>query len=405
MMSDGGAVESEGSAPLTGMSGAIAVARQVVALVAASDVALLRIQTPPLPAAKLRAALPNLVETQLLGEPSDCVVVAGGMSDGLRTVAVVRRDWLELLTGTLTAFGARRIAAWPAQSCLPVQPRRQDKPGGVIAAVGGQDDCIDVMLRFPGQEGFGLAIAPDPNLAGGRAPHETAAREVVQALDALAPGVPITLHVPQAALRAYREASGSAAAQRIEVLADDWPRWVGAARGAALDLTARLGAGRGAGMDWKAWRWPLGLAAAVLVINAAALNIDWWRMKGEADSLRADMVRMYRSAYPKETVIIDPAAQMRQRIALARRDAGLPAPDDFAAISTAFGEAWSGIAAGKAAPAVAAIEYRERSLFVRFNPGGEAPMQRMKAALAARNLSLEPVSAQPAAVWRIRSAR
>ena len=161
-------------------------------------------------------------------------------------------------------------------------------------------------------------------------------------------------------------------------------------------------------MDWRAWRWPLALAAAVLVINAAALNIDWWRMKDEANSLRATMIQIYKSAYPKETVILDPVAQMQQKIAIARRDSGLVAPDDFMAITAALGEACAAIATmpGKTAPAIAALEYRERSLFVRLEPDAEAPTQQIKAALALRNLSLDLAPAQSnAVVWQIRSAQ
>src|ERR1019366_4158376 len=100
--------------------------------------------------------------------------------------------------------------------------------------------------------------------------------------------------------------------KRINVSADNWSRWIAGASVTTLDLMAGLGAGTGSKLDWRPWRWPLALAAAVLVINTTALNIDWWRMKGETNSLRAAMIQIYKSAYPKESVIIDPIAQMQQ---------------------------------------------------------------------------------------------
>ena len=403
LVSHGGSIEREGATPLSDLSGTAAKAQRVVLLLAASDVALLRVQVPPLSAARLRAALPNLVETQLLIDPSGCAVVAGGLSGGLRTIAVVQRAWLELLTKTLIAFGVRQISALPAQLCLPYQP------GSVTAAINEQDAGIEVTLRLSEQEGIGLAIEPVPSVAEGdegREQHEASAHEVIRTLCAVVPEAPITLYVPQSAVRIYLEAISHTAAlsKRISVSADNWPRWIAGAHGTALDLMTGLGMAASSRLDWRAWRWPLGLLVAALAINAAALNVDWWRMKSEANSLRAVMIQVYKSAYPKESVIIDPIAQMRQKIAAAKRDSGLPSPDDFTAISAVFGEAWISVMPGKPGLAIAALEYRERSLFVRFKPNVEAPAQQMKAALAERNLSLDLVPGQ-SAVWQIRSTK
>lgn len=432
LVSHGSAIERQGTAPLSELSDTIAKSQRVVLLLAASDVTLLHVQVPPLSSARLKAALPNLVEDQLITDPADCVVVSGGLSDGLRTVAVVQRAWLAILAKTLIAFGARHIAALPAQLCLPYQSGQtgqSDQPGSVTAAIndrndGDQNADIDMTLRLSEQDGIGLAISVDQN--------ETATHEVIRTLCAVIPEAPITLYVPQSTVRAYQEAVNDPLAlnqgaqnkatlnKRINVSADNWSRWIAGASVTTLDLMAGLGAGTGPKLDWRPWRWPLALAAAVLVINTVALNIDWWRMKGETNALRAAMIQIYKSAYPKESVIIDPIAQMQQKIAAAKRNSGLAAPDDFTAITAAFGEAWSStvVAAGKTT-AIAALEYRERSLFVRLKPvlshpevskgegpGSEAPTQQMKAALAKHDLALDLAPEQSgAAVWKIRSAK
>jgi general secretion pathway protein L len=414
LVSHGSAIERQGMAPLSDLSDTVAKSQRVVVLLAASDVTVLRLQVPPLSSARLKAALPNLVEDQLIADPAECVVVAGGLSDGLRTVAVVQRTWLDLLAKTLIAFGARHIAALPAQLCLPYQSDQSGQPDSVTAAIndrndGDQNANIDMTLRLSEQDGIGLAISVGQN---GKATHE-----VIQTLCAVIPEAPITLYVPQSLVRAYQEVVNDTIAlnKRINVSADNWSRWIAGANVTTLDLMAGLGAGIGPKLDWRPWRWPLALAAAVLVINAAALNIDWWRMKGETNSLRAAMIQIYKSAYPKESVVIDPIAQMQQKIAAAKRDSGLAAPDDFTAIMAAFGEAWSSavVAAGKTT-AIAGLEYHERSLFVRLKPllsrvegsGGEAPTQQMKAALAKRDLALELAPEQSGAViWQIRSAK
>ena len=398
LVSQGKAIGRQGIATLSELSGAIATAKRVVMLLAASDVALLRVKVPPLSSARLKTALPNLVEDQLIGDPADCVVVAGGVADGLRTVAVVQRAWLDTLAKTLIGFGARHIAALPAQLCLSYQ---SGQPDSVVAAINEQDADIDLTLRLSEQDGIGLAINVGPD--------ETAAHQLIQTLCAIVPAAPVTLYVPQTALHAYREAVADSPAlkERVSVSADNWSRWIDGARGTTLDLMAGMAAGSGPVLDWRAWRWPLALAVALLVINAAALNIGWWRMKSEADALRSSMIQIYKSAYPKESVIIDPIAQMQQKLAAARRDSGEAAPDDFTALMAAFGEAWSSaVAAAGKTTAIAALEFRERSLLVRLKARVEAPTQQLKTALAKRGLTLDLAPEQSGAVvWKIGSAK
>jgi general secretion pathway protein L len=140
----------------------------------------------------------------------------------------------------------------------------------------------------------------------------------------------------------------------------------------------------------------------LLLINIFALNIDWWRMKSEADDLRASMTQIYRATFPKDTVIVDPLAQMKQKLGGGQRGA----PDDFSTLAASFGEAWASMAQNRGTAAIAGLEYKDRSLSVRFKPGGTPPTEQMKTALAGRNLTLETGPAQAGAtVWQIRSAR
>ena len=404
LVSHGKTIGRQGSAPLSELSGAMATAQRVVLLLAASDVTLLRLKVPPLSSAKLKAALPNLAEEQLITDPADCIVIAGGVTDGLRTVAVVQRAWLNLLAKTLISFGVHRFAALPAQLCLPYQ---SEPPGSVAAAINepesaGQDAGVDLALRLSEHDGIGLAIKWDQ--------HGSAAHEVIRTLCAVVPEAPITLYVPQSSVWAYQDAASQTGALngRVSVHTDNWSLWIAGASSTSLDLMAGMGVGSGSMLDWKAWRWPLALAAMLLLVNAAALNIDWWRMKSEAYSLRTSMTQIYKSAYPKESVIIDPIAQMKQKIAATKHDSGQAAPDDFIALSAVFGEAWAAVmpAEKTSPPAITALEYRERSLFVRLKPVGDASTQKMKTALAERNLSLDLQPEQSAmSVWRIRSVK
>jgi general secretion pathway protein L len=398
LVSHGSTIERQGKVPLSELSDTVAKAQRVVLLLAANDVTVLRLQVPPLSSARLKTALPNLVEDRLIADPSDCVVVAGGISEGLRTIAVVQRAWLATLVKTLITFGARNIAALPAQLCLPYQ---KDHSGSVTAAIEDQNAEIDMTLRLSEQDGIGFAIAHEND--------EPAERVAIQAICAVVPEAPITLYVPQSLVRVYQEAVNDTItlSKRISISADNWSRWIAGANSMTLDLMAGLGIGTGPKLDWRPWRWPLALASAVLAINAAALNIDWWQVKNETNTLRASMIHIYKSAFPNESVIIDPIAQMQQKIAIAKHNSGLPAPDDFTVITAAFGEAWSNVvsATGKAT-AIAALEYHDHSLLVRLKPGVETPTQQMKAALSKYGLVLENAPEQSGAVvWQIRGAK
>lgn len=389
LVADNGVIEREGSATLAALSDAIRQAKRVVLLLAASDVSLLRVKVPPLSSARLKAALPNLVEDQLMSDPADCVFVAGPLSDGLRTVAVVQRAWLEHLSSALTAQGARQLTVLPAQLCLPHQA------GAATAAIAECAHESDITLRLSQQDGIGLSVT-----ASGAA----AMPEVVTTLRMIVPQLPLTLYVPPASVGSYQQIASDANDAGLNVLPDSWSHWVAGANNLGLDLMAGLGADAGPQIDWRPWRWPLGLALLLLMVNLFGLNLDWLRMKREANLLRAGMTQTFQATFPKEQVIVDPMAQMRQKLAAAKHDAGQLAADDFTALAATFGAAWSSVMqSGKGAvPAIATLEYRERSLLVRFKSGAEAPVAEMTAALATRHAALEQTSA---GVWQIRSAK
>ncbi|MGA7595242.1 MAG: type II secretion system protein GspL [Gallionella sp.] len=408
-----GAIQREGTTALADLADIVASSQRVVLLLAASDVTVLRLQVPPLSPARLKAALPNLVEDRLISDAADCVVVAGGTHDGMRTIAVVQRDWLDMLTNAVILLGARHISAVPAQLCLPILG---EQPGSVTAAIldrnnPGENTVIDMTLRLSEQDGIGLAITPETCQGGEAEKNRSAVQESVRTLCAVVPEAPVTLYVPQPWVRAYQEIVNESAelGARISVSADNWSRWIAGANAATLELMMGLGKGTARNIDWRPWRWPLALAALVLLVNAAALNISWWKMKSESRTLRAAMIQIYKSAYPKESVIIDPIAQMQQKIAIAKHNSGQAAPDDFTAITAAFGQAWSA-AAGKPG-AIAAIEYHDRILSVRLKTGANAPTQLMRDALAKRNLTLTlaapgtTAGQSGAVVWQIRSAK
>lgn len=376
LVTDSGAIEQQGEGVLRGLGDLVAASRRVLLLLAAADVTMLHVKTPPLSAARLKAALPSLVEEQVLGDPAECVLSAAPAqsADGMRSIAVVQRSYLEALVRALLALGARTVGALPAQLCLPLQP------GHVSGAIG----HAEITLRDGLYHGLGLAMAATPEVA-------------LQTVRALAGDAPLTLYVPADQIGQY-QALALDAGPAMTLEADIWPHWIAGSKTTTLDLVPGLGSAGARATDWQRWRWPLRLALLALIVNLAGLNIQWLRMQREADATRLAMLQTFRAAYPKETVIQDPVAQMRMNNARAKASSGQVGADEFTYLAAAFGEA------ARALPrplGVAAVDYRERTLSVKVKPESADPgvIGQLQAGLAVRNLSL---TESAPATWQLR---
>ena len=376
LVTDSGAIEQQGEGVLRGLGDLVAASRRVLLLLAAADVTMLHVKTPPLSAARLKAALPSLVEEQVLGDPAECVLTAAPAqsADGMRSIAVVQRSYLEALVRALLALGARTVGALPAQLCLPLQP------GHVSGAIG----HAEITLRDGLYHGLGLAMAATPEVA-------------LQTVRALAGDAPLTLYVPADQLGQY-QALALDAGPAMTLEADEWPHWIAGSKTTTLDLVPGLGSAGARATDWQRWRWPLRLALLALIVNLVGLNLQWLRMQREADATRLAMLQTFRAAYPKETVIQDPVAQMRMNNARARAASGQVGADEFTYLAAAFGEA------ARALPrplGVAAVDYRERTLSVKVKPESADPgvIGQLQAGLAVHNLSL---AESAPATWQVR---
>ena len=378
LVADGGALMQQGEGVLRGLGDLVASSRRVVLLLAAADVTLLQVKTPPLSAVRLKAALPNLVEEQVLGDPGECVLVAAPVAgpDGMRTIAVAQRGWLEPVVKSLLAQGARTVAAVPGQLCLPLAP------GNVSAAIGPGG----ITVRHSQYQGLGLAIAGDPEMA-------------LQTVRALAGDAPLTLYVPQAQLGEF-QALCAEAGPAVTLEIDQWAHWIAGSHSTTLDLVPGLGAAGTQARDWQQWRWPLRLLGAAVLVNLVALNFQWNGMKRDADATRQGMVQTFRAAYPNETVISsNPERQMRQKIALSRAAFGQLSPDEFTYLAAAYGEVARAL---PTPPVLASLTYRERALTVKVKPEGLDPgaAAQIKTGLARRQLELTEVGA---GTWLVRS--
>jgi general secretion pathway protein L len=369
-----GAVQQHGEATLTELRSQIQSARAVVLLLAASDVNLLRIKVPPLSAAKLKVALPNLVEEHVLGDPNDCVLLAHMLADGMCQVAVSEKKWLTGLYQQFHAFGAKKISALPLQLCLHTET------GSATAVAAIEKNSIELSLRSALHDGAGLSLQISSE--------STMPEDVVQALTILQAEGDINLYVPATQLRAFE--ATQLPQTRLSLKTINWETRIRGIGSASFDMMSGIRNNNATSFNWKLWRWPVYLAVAVLGVNILALNLEWFSMKREAQRLDETILQTFRNAYPKEKVIADPMLQMQQKIKLAERSAGKASDDDFVVLAAKFAQAWDGISpnTGGAQNSIAMLEYHEHNLFVKMQSGLPVPIERIRSALSEHGLIL-----------------
>jgi general secretion pathway protein L len=321
-------------------------------VVAAPDVLLLEAALPRLSGARLRAALPAVAEPMVLGDIEQMFVAAGKAdAEGRATLAVLDRALLRRALELFARLDIQPVSATPEPLTLEVRPGRwrlRDR---------GRYSCLRTGERS------GICCSP---LQSAEPPLEL--RLALTQQGAAKPG----------AIEVEGECDSAAwsAALGVPVVAAE-----GEAQGAppvappvALELL-QYEFGRRM-IDWRTWRTPAALAAALVLVGIAGLNLDAWLMLREERELRDRLAATLREAFPRVTVVLDPLAQMRQALGEARSGAGMSDAEDFLVLAAGFAQI-----AQQDADAVRVLEYRERTLLVRFEPVALASPKRREALL------------------------
>lgn len=321
------------------------------------DVFAAAIDAPRLSDAKLRQALPNLLEDRLLADPADCqfgfepprsggdTTIAGAPK---LPVAVIDRGLLTQALDVLAAAGYKARAAYseiysvpaPAAGVLSVRASR----GRGIARSGRHDG-------FAFDLGDPAGAEPPPALL--LAVRQLGIKRIsaygrdAERIFRLAGPLGVTVEL------ARRELDPSAAADAVNLLQGAFaPR---SAFG-SFALARLRGRGVKAVTIW-------GAVAAVTWI--AGLNLYWFKLDAEARALRAGMQTSFRSAFPQATAVVDPVLQTKRQLADLRARAGVPSAEDFTPLNTRAAQLLSMAPIGS----VAGLDYRDGALRVKFKPG------------------------------------
>ena len=294
-----------------------------------TDVVLLDIRPPKLRGARLAASLPSLVEERLVGNVDDVHVVATpAASDGTAVAAVVDRALLRRALDLFSRQKRRVLAAVPAPFALSFDPNRwrvriRDGAGGVRSGpTSGVTFVSDLEVPVELQLLVKHAIAvPQIIEVDGDCDADTWREALGTSVTQVAPdsrAPPVVLNLLQ-----YQFAPGFA--------------------------------------NWEGWRLPAVLGAVFLLVMLAGLNLHALKLRSEESVLRERMVAIVQEVIPGVPAVLDPVAQMQQRVEQLRSGAGINNAE-FLSLALALGNIVD-------VNSIQSLEYRNRVLSVDFVPG------------------------------------
>jgi general secretion pathway protein L len=304
-------------------------------VLAAPDVLLLDVQLPRLSGERLRAALAGVAEPALLGDIEQSFVAAGKPdADGRAVLAIVDRALFKRSIDVLARAGLELSGATAEPLTLPL------RRGTWRLRMAENYGCLRIGQRL------GVACT---------APRDAQPPvELRLALSRHAAERPGVIEVEGACDEATWSESLGVKVKRVA--SDD-------VYAAPLTLNLLQYEFAPGVVDWRVWRVPAVLAAALGVIWLTDLNIEAWLVSREAARARAGMTAVFHEAFPEVPVVQDPLLHARAVLAGLRSGAGTSDPADFIPLATRFAQAVQ-----LDADAVKTIEYRERALYVRFDP-------------------------------------
>ena len=284
-------------------------ARRIQLLIPASQVLIAHTQLPPAARRQTGSLLAFAVEDETLGDPEANQAVWLGARAGTDLVAVVDRQGLQRWTDALTAIGIDAFEVHCETLLLPWAPGEWS-------------------LAWDGREGF---------VRSGE--HEGMATDCG---DENAPPLSLRLAL-ESAPAAMRPTSIAiyAAGPHAGPDLDAWQHQLGIAvrLAGSWDWETAPAAGTGFIQHRRSWRVPAHALArlrpaawilgSALAIHASALIADWTMLAAEQRTLRRQMEARFRTAVPDAVAVVDPALQMRRKLADARRAAGQPDSADF----------------------------------------------------------------------------
>jgi general secretion pathway protein L len=393
-------------------------ASMAVLMVAARDLLLMPATLPPLRGPKLRQALPNIVEDQLIQDPQTCHIAVDPqpLADGRQLLAIIDRGWFRFICEAFTAAGHRSLRAVPVTRCLPQAPvvetlaelaatadARADAREPALAGAAGATTSLpgnapvvapDMPPAVPlvaAVLGAVVQTAPALLLEGAVAPVESGVPRVELAIARGLQGEGFA--APADAVNATLAALAGAAPVSLYMLtevpgnepslaATSPARLAAHVRGAsplpfeqlarrALECRFDLCQFEFASQPWRLdratlrrLRLPIVLGVAALVVAVIGANVQWLMLARQRDAINTQMTELFLNTFPKTTVVLDAPDQMARQVQQLRVAAGELSPEDFLSLADGLARSLSPLPV----TGIAALDYHDHRLDVTFKP-------------------------------------
>ncbi|MGN8106805.1 type II secretion system protein GspL [Paraburkholderia sp. 22098] len=387
-------------------------ATSTVLMVAARDLLMMPATLPPLRGPKLRQALPNIVEDQLIQDPQTCHIAVDSQSaaGGRQMLAIIDRGWFRFIYEAFSAAGHRSLRAVPVTRCLP-EATLSAVPAEVAETVSATETAMAGASLADAAPVPGAAdVAPDASpeivpmvaavlgtvvqtapamLLEGAVESGMPRLELAIARGAQGEGLAVPANAVNATLAALAGATPVSLYMLTEVpgnepsLGASSPARLGALVHGASPLPFEQLARRAltcrfdlcqfefASQPWRLdratlrrLRLPVLLALGALVVAIVGANVQWLMLSRQRDAISTQMTELLLTTFPKTTVVLDAPDQMSRQLQQLRVAAGELSPGDFLSLADGLARSLPPVPVN----GIAALDYHDRRLDVTFKP-------------------------------------
>jgi general secretion pathway protein L len=306
-------------------------AAKTILVMPAPDVLLLEARWPgleSLPPARIREALPNILEEHLIQPAEQCHFAYGLRDAATQTipVAVVDRAWMRFVYEAFADAEGGTLEIIPAQFLQPINTLQSEETSSNEPYISGMRSIIWRSGRF---SGIGLRVASGAD-------------------GSIIPGIPAGLTATPRP--SFEKAVSAGVTDRLDLCQFEFaPR---------SSLQRQL----------RPWKTAAFIALVALLLQVLAQNLYWARLAWQKQSLVQSMNTLLHDTLPNASGDVAPASALQRALDTRRMAAGGASAGDFSMLVAQLTQLMS----GEPGDAVARLDYSNQSLVIRFKTGYSA---------------------------------
>ncbi len=366
--------------------------KRIVTIFADSDVNILHLEAPQLSASNLKLALPNLVEEYILSGTEENILIPGGRKNNREIVYVADKSYVKNVTESINTFWDKPVYFFTDKISLS-----EPSSSTIFAKMSEYKATANLSIRTAVDEVYSMSINRDQTA--------TSLDSLTKTIMDFHQGKNVELEIPEHRFLDYqREIKDIEYNGSIFLKKYNWRKNLNIAHQKSINLSSFLSLRPSSTIKLKNWKTPLILGISLVIFNTVSLQWNWWNLQNKSSELQNSITRVFKTKYPDEKVILDPLAQMRQKLNF-DGDLRLSDPNSFIHLLTALGEFKETLLSRKPenpSPRVISIEYRNKNLYIHFDPNNESILDQNKDILEELGLSVkETASKNTGIIWEL----